>query len=78
MTNSMSISPAAPPPTEERLFTNWSSEDSPRERVNQQLHSVRSIESRGVTNQMEQTKREFRDAREIRHVPESVMTSSST
>ena len=27
--------PAAPPSTEERLFTNWSSEDSPRERVNQ-------------------------------------------
>ena len=27
--------PAAPPPTEERLFTDWSSEDSPRERVNQ-------------------------------------------
>ena len=26
--------PAAPPPTEERLFTDWSSEDSPRERVN--------------------------------------------
>ena len=27
--------PAAPPPTEERLFTDWSSEGSPRERVNQ-------------------------------------------
>ena len=27
--------PAVPPPTEERLFTNWSSEGSPRERVNQ-------------------------------------------
>ena len=27
--------PVAPPPTEERLFTNWSSEDSPRERINQ-------------------------------------------
>ena len=27
--------PAAPPPMEERVFTNWSSEDSPRERVNQ-------------------------------------------
>ena len=26
--------PAAPPPTEERLFTDWSSEGSPRERVN--------------------------------------------
>ena len=27
--------PTAPPPMEERLFTDWSSEDSPRERVNQ-------------------------------------------
>ena len=27
--------PAAPPPTEERLFTDWSSEGSPRERGNQ-------------------------------------------
>ena len=27
--------PAAPPPTEERLFTDWSSEGSPRERANQ-------------------------------------------
>ena len=27
--------PAAPPPTEERLFTDWSSEDSPREKLNQ-------------------------------------------
>ena len=38
--------PAAPPPTEERLFTNWSSEGSPRERVNQQIQSARSVESR--------------------------------
>ena len=28
-------SPAVLPPTDERLFTNWSSEDFPRERVNQ-------------------------------------------
>ena len=27
--------PVVPPPTEERVFGNWSSEDSPRERVNQ-------------------------------------------
>ena len=27
--------PAVPPPAEERLFTTWSSEGSPRERVNQ-------------------------------------------
>ena len=35
MTGSTDIPPAAPPPTEERLFTDWSSEDSPRERANQ-------------------------------------------
>ena len=70
--------PAAPPPTEERLFTNWSSEDSLQERANQQLQSARSIQSRGVTSQMEHTERESRNAREVRHVPESVMTSSST
>ena len=27
--------PTAPPPTKERLFTDWSSDDSPRERANQ-------------------------------------------
>ena len=27
--------PAVPPPAEERLFTNWSSEGSPRERATQ-------------------------------------------
>ena len=70
--------PAAPPPTEERLFTEWSSEDSPRERANQQLQSVRSTESRGIPSQTEQTERVSRDAREVRHVPESVMTGSST
>ena len=70
--------PAAPPPIEERLFTNWSSEDSPRERANQQLQSARSIESRRTISQMEQTERESRDVEELRHVPESMMTGSST
>ena len=70
--------PAAPPPTEERLFTDWSSEDSPRERANQQLQSARSTETRRIPSQTEQTERESRDAREVRHVPESVMTGSST
>ena len=48
-------SPPAAPPTEERLFTNWSSEGSPRERVNQQIQSARSLESRMITNQIEQS-----------------------
>ena len=45
--------PAVPPPTEERLFTDWSSEDSPRERVNQQIQSAGSVESRRILNQTE-------------------------
>ena len=36
--------PNVPPPTEERLFTDWSSIDSPRERVLQHNQSARSIE----------------------------------
>ena len=42
--------PDVPPPTEERLFTDWSSEDSPRERVNQCNQSVRSVESNRTVN----------------------------
>ena len=77
MTGNPDITIGCPPPTEESLFTDWSSEDSPQERTTQQLQSARNIESRGVINQ-EQTERESRDVREVRHVPESVMTSSST
>ena len=51
--------PAVPTPTaEERLFTNWSSEGSPRERVNQQIQLARSVESRKTINQTEQMVRE--------------------
>ena len=67
---------AAPPPTEERLFTDWSSEDSPRGRINQRLQLARSIESRRTISQMEQI--EIRGDEEERHVPESVMTVPST
>ena len=44
---------AVPPPTEERLFTDWSSEGSPRERVSQQIQSARSVESRRTMDQIE-------------------------
>ena len=56
--------PAAPPLTEERLFTNWSSEGSPRERVNQQIQSARNVESRRT----EQTVREPEDDEVLRYV----------
>ena len=78
MTSNTDTPPAAPPPTEERLFTNWSSEDSPRERANQQLQSARSIESRRTTSQTEQIERESGDVEELRHIPVSMMTVPST
>ena len=45
--------PAVPSPTEERLFTDWSSEDSPRERVRQRIQSARSVEPSRTVNQTE-------------------------
>ena len=69
--------PVAPPPTEERLFTNWSSEDSPRERVNQQIQSTRSVESRRTVNQMEQSVREPGDDEVLRYVLSDVTTTPS-
>ena len=65
--------PAAPPPTEERLFTDWSSEGSPRERVNQWVQSARSVESRRT----EQTIREPGDDEVIRHALSDVSTTPS-
>ena len=67
--------PASPPPTEERLFTNWCSENSPRERVNQQIQSARSIESRRTINQTEQTVREPGDNEVLRYVLSDVTTT---
>ena len=57
-----------PPPTEERLFTNWSSENSPRERVAQCVQSARSIESHRTANQAEQTARDPEDNKVLRYV----------
>ena len=37
--------PAAPPPTEERVFMDWSSEGSPRERSVQCIQTAQSVES---------------------------------
>ena len=69
--------PAVPPPTEERLFTNWSSEDPPRERVNQQNQSARSVESRRTINQMEQSVRKPGDDEVLRYVLSDVTTTPS-
>ena len=40
----MQRAPPTPPPSEDRLFTNWSSLDSPRARISPQNASVRDVE----------------------------------
>ena len=67
-----------PPPTEERLFTNWSSEGSPRERVNQHNQSARSVESNRTANQAEQSARDSEDNEVLRYVLRDVTTTPST
>ena len=66
--------PAAPPPTEERLFTDWSSEGSPRERTGQRVQLARSEESRRT----EQITREPGDDEIRRHTLSDVSTTPST
>ena len=46
--------PSVPPPTDDRLFTDWSSIDSPRERVPQCNQSARSVKP-NITQPMNQT-----------------------
>ena len=70
--------PDVPPPTEERLFTNWSSVDSPRERVNQCNQSARSVESNRTVNQTEQPTRDPEDNEVLRYILSDVMTTPST
>ena len=69
--------PAVPPPAEERLFTNWSSEGSPRERVNQQIQLARRVESRRTINQTEQSVREPGDDEVLRYVLSDVTPTPS-
>ena len=70
--------PDVPPPTEERLFTNWSSVDSPREKVNQCYQSARSVEPNGTVNQTEQPTIDPEDNEVLRYVLSDVMTTPST
>ena len=70
--------PDVPPPTEERLFTDWSSVDSPRERVNQCNQSARSVESNRTVNQTEQPTRDPEDNEVLRYVLSDVTTTPST
>ena len=61
----------------ERLFTNWSSEDSPRERVTQCVQSARSVETNRTVNQAEQTARDIEDNEVLRYVLSDVTTTPS-
>ena len=65
--------PTVLPPIEERLFTDWSSEGSPRERGVPRMQSAIGVESRRNINQEEQTIR----APEDDEVLNTVMTTSS-
>ena len=67
-----------PPPPEERLFTDGSSESSPRERVTQRVQSARSVESTRTVNQAEQSARDPDDNEVLRYVLGDVTTTPST
>ena len=69
--------PDVPPPTEERLFTDWSSIDSPRERVTQCIQSARSVEPNITVNQTEQPTIDPEDNEVLRHILSDVTTTSS-
>ena len=69
--------PAVPPPAVERLFTDWSSEGSPRERESQWIQSARSVESRRTINHTEQSVREPGDDEVLRYVLSDVTTTPS-
>ena len=70
--------PDVPPPTEERMFTDWSSIDSPRERVTQCNQSARSVEPDLTVNQTEQPAINSDDNEVLRYVLSDVTTIPST
>ena len=59
------------------MFTDWSSENSPRERVAQHVQSARSVESRMTVNQTEQSAREPDDNEIWRYVLSDVTPTAS-
>ena len=72
--------PPALPPTEDRLFTNWSSIDSPRERTSQCNVSARSVEPNitQTDNQADQPRSELTRNEAMGNTLSDVMTFSST
>ena len=59
------------------MFTDWRSENSPRERVAQHIQSARSIESHRPVNQMEQSVREADENEVLRYVLRDVTHTPS-
>ena len=70
--------PDVPPPMEERLFTDWSSKDSPRERVTQHSQSARSVEPNITVIQTEQPTMDPEDDEVLRHILSDMTTTPST
>ena len=69
-----------PPPTEDRLFTDWSSIDSPRERASQHNVSARSVEPNitQTDNQVDQPRLESIRNEALGNTLSDVMTVPST
>ena len=70
--------PDVPPPTEERLFTDWSSIDPPRERVTQHSQSARSVEPNTTVIQTEQPTIDPEEREVLEYILSDVMTIPST
>ena len=70
--------PDVPPPSEERLFTDRSSIDSPRERVTQCDQSERSVEPNMTVNQTEQPTIVPDDNEVLRYILSDMTTVPST
>ena len=72
--------PNVPPPTEDRLFTDWSSTDSPRERETQCNLSTRSVEpnTTQTLNQTEQPELDPARDESVGNIFNDVMTVPST
>ena len=72
--------PNVPPPMKDRLFTDWSSIDSPRERVSQHNLSARSVEPNitQTVNQTEQPELDPASNEAVENILNDVMTVPST
>ena len=77
---SQGLLPNVPPPMEDRLFTDWSSNNSPRERVTQHNLSARSVEPNiaQTVNQTEQPELDPARNEAVGNISNDVTTVPST